>query len=162
MKQRLEEERASKKKKKKEKRIQPAQIIGRVELKKEPVPEPERPEPPRKPVAVRAPSPEVKEQPAQVVPLGTPEEEELKRKKKKEKKAREPFEEKIEEGKPDIRRRKEVLLRDELYDDRPRGRTRGKGKKPKLRKTEITTPKAIKRRIKVAQRRLQWLHWPIS
>ncbi len=148
---RLEEERTSKKKKKKEKRIQPAQIIGRVELKKEPAPEPERPEPPRRPAVVRAPMPETKEPPAQVVALGTPEEEELKRKKKKEKKAREPFEERVEEGKPDIRRRKEVLLRDELYDDRPRGRTRGKGKKPKLRKTEITTPKAIKRRIKVPE-----------
>ena len=44
-----------------------------------------------------------------------------------------------------------MLLREELYDDRPRGRLRGKGKKPKLRKTEITTPKAIKRRVKLPE-----------
>jgi translation initiation factor IF-2 len=146
-----EEERFARKKKKKEKRIQPAQIIGRVELKREVVPEPEKPAPMRAPAAARAQVPETKQSLPKIVPLETPEEEELRRKKKKEKKGRDVPEERVEEGKVAIRRRKEVLLREELYDDRPRGRSRGKGKKPKLRKTEITTPKAIKRRIKVPE-----------
>ena len=145
-----EEERFAKKKKRKEKRIQPAQIIGRVELKKETVPEPERPAPTRGPAA-RAQVPASKESLTKIVPLETPEEEELRRKKKKEKKGRDVPEERVEEGKIGVRRRKEVLLREELYDDRPRGRSRGRGKKPKLRKTEITTPKAIKRRIKLPE-----------
>jgi translation initiation factor IF-2 len=146
-----EDERFARKKKKKEKRIQPAQIIGRVELRKETVQEPERPVPTRAPAAARAQVPESKESLPKIVPLETPEEEELRRKKKKEKKGRDVPEERVEEGKVGVRRRKEVLLREELYDDRPRGRLRGKGKKPKLRKTEITTPKAIKRRIKLPE-----------
>ena len=44
-----------------------------------------------------------------------------------------------------------MLLRGDLYDDRRPGRLRGKGRKPKPRKTEITTPKAIKRRIKLPE-----------
>ncbi|HTY22320.1 MAG TPA: translation initiation factor IF-2 [Desulfomonilaceae bacterium] len=149
---RLEEERPARKKKKKEKRIQPAQIIGRVELRKEPVKEPEAPEPERAPRVARPAVVESREHVPQVLPLELTEEEELKRKKKKEKKGREIVEERVEEGRTGIRRRKEVLLRDELYDDRPRGgRLRGKGKKPKVRKTEITTPKAIKRRIKLPE-----------
>jgi translation initiation factor IF-2 len=147
----LEEERSARKKKKKEKRIQPAQIIGRVELRKETPPEPERPAPTREPVAPHAQVPANKELSPKIAPLETPDEEELRRKKKKERKGRDAPEERLEEGKTGVRRRKEVLLRDELYDDRPRGRLRGKGKKPKLRKTEITTPKAIKRRIKLAE-----------
>ncbi len=145
-----EEERFAKKKKKKEKRIQPAQIIGRVELRREPVQEPERPVPTRAPAPARAQVPASKEPLPKIVPL-SPGEEELRSKKKKEKKARDVPEERVEEGKIGIRRRKEVLLREELYDDRPRGRLRGKGKKPKLRKTEITTPKAIKRRVKLPE-----------
>ena len=46
-------------------------------------------------------------------------------------------------------RRKEILDRADLYDSRSRGKKRG-GQAPKrTKKTEITTPKAIKRRIKV-------------
>jgi translation initiation factor IF-2 len=157
------EERSAKKKKKKEKRMQPAQIIGKVELKKEPPREPERPErterpehperrerhePPR--IISPAPPPrrvEVRE----VVPVVLPETEEEKRaKKKKERKLHEkPVEERVDDDKGKIRRRKEVVLRNDLYDERTRhGRLRGRGKKVK-RKTEITTPKASKRRIKL-------------
>ena len=77
--------------------------------------------------------------------------EEQKRSKKKEKKVRDIVEERIEEEKGKVRRRKEVLLRGDLYDDRRPGRLRGKGKKPRPRKTEITTPKAIKMRIKLPE-----------
>jgi translation initiation factor IF-2 len=145
----------AKKKKKKEKRIQPAQIIGRVELKKEPPKEPERPEP----VRVARPEPPARPSPpahaAAAIPL-VPDvmtEEERRQKKKKEKRGRDTA-----EPAPDtdvamqVRRRKEVILKEALYDDRQRGsRSRGKGKKPKLRKTEITQPKASKRRIKIPE-----------
>lgn len=145
------EERPAKKKKKKEKRMQPAQIIGKVELRKEPPKEPERPEParivtppPRRTVEVRPTVPTV------FTPEAVSEEEARKSKKRKEKKGRETVEEKVEEEAGKIRRRKEVLLRADLYDDRGRpGRLRGKGKKPRPRKTELTTPKAIKRRVKL-------------
>ncbi len=145
-----DEEKPAKKKKKKEKRMQPAQIIGKVELRKEPPREPERVE------IVRRPAPEparplriVEPEPRVLVPdLLT---EEQKRTKKKEKKVRDIVEERIEEEKGKVRRRKEVLLRGDLYDDRRPGRLRGKGRKPKPRKTEITTPKAIKRRIKLPE-----------
>jgi translation initiation factor IF-2 len=145
------EEKPAKKKKKKEKKMQPAQIIGKVELRKEPPKEPERVE------IVRRPAPEparplrsVEPEPRPIVPdLVT---EEQKRAKKKEKKVRDIVEERIEEEKGKVRRRKEVLLRGDLYDERARhGRLRGKGKKPKPRKTEITTPKAIKRRMKLPE-----------
>ncbi|MBI5571031.1 MAG: translation initiation factor IF-2 [Desulfomonile tiedjei] len=152
-------DKAARKKKKKEKRIQPAQIIGRVELKKEPPRETVQPEP----VVVPFPSPP---RPAPVVPHGPAahapaaplvgdaalEEEKRKRAKKKDKKGREEPEAVFDEEANKLRRRKEVILRDALYDDRPgRGRLRGKGKKPKPRKTEITQPKAIKRRVKLPE-----------
>jgi len=147
------EERPAKRKKKKEKKMQPAQIIGKVELKKEPPKEPERPEPakivaptPVRTVEVRPVAPTV------FTPEVISEEEAKKRKKKKDKKAREGGEERVEEEAGKVRRRKEVLLRDDLYDDRGRGgRLRIKGKKPKPRKTELTTPKAIKRRVKLPE-----------
>ena len=147
------EERPAKKKRKKEKRMQPAQIIGKVELKKEPPKEVERPEPAR---IVTPPPPRKVEVRPVTTTVFTPEplseEEARKKKKKKElKKGREGVEEKVEEDAGKVRRRKEVLLRDDLYDDRGRGRLRGKGRKPKPRKTEITTPKAIKRRVKLPE-----------
>jgi len=56
------------------------------------------------------------------------------------------------------RRKKEIFERKDLYKDREQGiagRTRGKKKdkldRKKLRQTEITTPKAIKRRIRVPE-----------
>ena len=142
------EEKTGKKKKKKEKKMQPAQIIGKVELRKEPPREPERVEIVRRPtLEPPRPSRVVEPPPRVVVPdLMT---EEQKRSKKKEKKVRDIVEERIEEEKGKVRRRKEVLLRGDLYDDRRPGRLRGKGKKPRPRKTEITTPKAIKMRIKL-------------
>lgn len=137
-----------KKKKKKEKRMQPAQIIGKVELRKEPPKEPERVEPP-KPAYVPPPPPK-KPEPAAVTSFVPDKAEEERRKKKKEKKARDVVEEKIEEEKGTIRRRKEVILRNDLYDDRGRGgRLRAKGRKARPRKPELTTPKASKRRVKI-------------
>ena len=145
------DERAAKKKKKKEKRIQPAQIIGKVELKKEPLSKPD-PVPP--PVPSRA-APErvlrVVETPAPVTVPETTEEEAWK-KSKKEKKKRDSTETRVEDDGLKVRRKREVILRDDLYDDRQRaGRLRGKGKKAKPRKTEITLPKAIKRRLKLPE-----------
>jgi translation initiation factor IF-2 len=109
----------------------------------------ERPEGPR--ISTPPPLPrrvEVREVITSVIPESLDEE---KRKKKKDRKLRERPEERIEEDKGEVRRRKEVVLRDDLYDDRTRhGRLRAKGKKVK-RKTEITTPKASKRRIKLPE-----------
>ncbi|MBM4326627.1 MAG: translation initiation factor IF-2 [Deltaproteobacteria bacterium] len=148
-----EEEKIAKRKKKKEKRLQPAQIIGRVELKKEAekevAPEPEPAPPAPRPKAV--PIVEVAEV---VVPLPgetLAEAEARQKKKKKEKRAREGVEESLDEDRVKVKRRKEVLLRDDLYDDRRPGRLRGRAKKAKPRKTEITTPKAIKRRIRLPE-----------
>jgi translation initiation factor IF-2 len=145
------EEKPAKKKKKKEKKMQPAQIIGKVELRKEPPKEPERVEIVRRPAPEQArPLRPAEPEPRPIVPdLVT---DEQKRAKKKEKKVRDIVEERIEEEKGKVRRRKEVLLRGDLYDERARhGRLRAKGKKPKPRKTEITTPKAIKRRMKLPE-----------
>lgn len=140
-----------KKKKKKEKRMQPAQIIGKVELRKEPPKEPERPERVEPPKPAYVPPPPVKKpEPAVVTSFVPDKAEEERRKKKKEKKARDVVEEKIEEEKGTIRRRKEVILRNDLYDDRGRtGRLRAKGRKARPRKPELTTPKASKRRVKI-------------
>ncbi len=148
------DDRHPRKKKKKEKRMQPAQIIGKVELKKEPPREPERVErvveqpPAPRPAYVPPPvAPRRVEQPqiTQFVPDALSEE--AKRKKKK-KETREVPDERFDESK--VRRRKEVVLKTDLYDEKVRsGRIRGKGRKAKPRKTEITVPKAIKRRIKI-------------
>ncbi len=149
---RATEEKPAKRKKKKEKRLQPAQIIGKVDLKKEPVKEYEPPPP----APVRLPEPvkivgKVESPPVVIIP-NVLEDEESRNRKKKEKKTRSPIEERVEEDKSKIRRRKEVVLGADLYDDRGRpGRLRAKGKKTKQRKTEITTPKAIKRRMKVPE-----------
>ncbi len=175
---RAAEEKPAKKKKKKEKKMQPAQIIGRVVLRKEPVAEPERverparvdryvaperpqgperpgrPEPPRpahapRPVRPPAPAPG----PARPAPVG-PElmsEEEKRRRKKKEKPGTK-VEERVDDDKLKVRRRKEVILGAELYDERGRtGRYKGRGKKVKQKKTEITLPRASKRRIKLPE-----------
>ncbi len=146
--------------------MQPAQIIGKVELRKEPPREPERVErperierpqqaerPERPPQRGEAPRPAYVPPiiPRKVEPPATPfvpDLDDKKRKKKEVKKVRDVVEEKIEEEKGKVRRRKEVVLRSDLYDDRVR-RLRGKGRKPRPRKTELTTPKASKRRIKI-------------
>jgi len=173
------EDRSGRKKKKKEKRLQPAQIIGKVELKKEPPreaepaerPRPERPERPaarpgeRPPLGDRgAPRPLHGPRPPRPgeAPAAKPQppadelllEEERRRKKKaKEKKGREGVEERPEDDKVPVRRRKEVVLGADLYDDKVRGgRFRGRGKRAKPRKTEITVPKASKRRIKLPEK----------
>ncbi len=164
------EDRNAKKKKKKDKRIQPAQIIGKVELKKEPVRPAERPAPkihyvhapaprpagpppgPSRPRVVEtAPRPSVRPEPSTrpFVPE-LPVDEKGRIKKRKDKKGR-TVEERVEEDKGLVRRRKEVINVADLYDDRHRGRLRGRTKKVKLRKTEITVPKAIKRRLKLPE-----------
>jgi len=81
------------------------------------------------------------------------EEERRRKKKAKEKKGREGVEERPEDDKVPVRRRKEVVLGADLYDDKVRGgRFRGRGKRAKPRKTEITVPKASKRRIKLPEK----------
>jgi len=147
----LTEDRPAKRKKKREKRLQPAQIIGKVELRKEPVKEEEPPQP----VAVRVIEPpkilaKPESKPTVMAPV-TIEDEEARTRKKKDKKTKIQPDERIEEDKIKVRRRKEVILGADLYDERGRhGRLRGRGKKTK-RKTEITTPKAIKRRMKIPE-----------
>lgn len=175
-----EEDRGLKRKKKKERKMQPAQIIGRVELKKEPTampeptpaepsalppgPPPRRVEPavgspPRRPEPATGPSPRRPET-ERPVPIGRPmtvgpdtvvSEERRKKKGKKDKRGRDVIEEvKTDDKGKDVRRRKEVILRDDLYEEGRRfGRLRAKGRKARPRKTEITTPKAIKRRVKI-------------
>jgi len=92
----------------------------------------------------------VVETPAPLVPPET--EEEARRKDKKDKKKREVIAARVEDDGLKVRRRREVILRDDLYDDKQRyGRLRGKGKKARPRKTEITVPKAIKRRLKLPE-----------
>lgn len=150
------DERAARKKKRKDKRMQPAQIIGRVELKKEPPREVERPEPP--PAAAPPPPPprpvrtlEPARPPVPVAIVEPISEEERRKKNKKAvKKVRDTKDALVEDDKLKVRRRKEVVLGTDLYEDRPRGgRLRAKGRKPRPRKTEITTPKASKRRLKL-------------
>jgi translation initiation factor IF-2 len=157
-----DQDKSAKKKKKKDKKMQPAQIIGRVELKPEPQapapqkPErPERPSRPESPPAGRkmAPKPATgKEEPA-VAPFEiapTPDAE--RRKKKKGKKSRDRSDEASDSARQNVRRRKEVLFHKDLYDGPSRGgRLKTKKKKPKQRQTEVTVPKASKRRIKVPE-----------
>ena len=167
------DDRAAKKKKRKEKRIQPAQIIGKVELKREVTPRPqERPvftkpqylehatprqaapaAAPTRPRSPEAPRPAARPEfpPRQFIPE-TPIDEKARLKKRKDKKGRSVEDWQEDEKAKAIRRRKEVINVSDLYDDRPRGgRLRGKAKKVKLKKTEITVPKAIKRRLKLPE-----------
>lgn len=141
------DDRFAKKRKKKERKMQPAQIIGRIDLRKEPPRQAEAtPEPPptRTPrivePAAAAPEP---------FPLEPIKEEDKRKKRKKDRKGREQVDEVAEEAKSKVRRSKEVVLGTDLYEDRRPGRLRGKGKKVKQRKPEITTPKASKRRLKL-------------
>jgi len=101
------------------------------------------------------------QEPVTTIPLPeiviSPEEEDRKEKEGiKEKKAKKYKEEEITPRKGYRKRRREIFERKDLYGERERGfdgrsRLKGKGKldKKKLKQTEITTPKAIKRRIKV-------------
>jgi translation initiation factor IF-2 len=158
------DDKLAKKKKRKDKKMQPAQIIGRIELKKEPPKQPERPRPsarpggrppgrppgrPSGPPQSRPGPPRMaQDAPRHLVREPLPGDEKRKRK-KKDKKSRDGGQERTEENKLKVRRRKEVILGSDLYDDRRRGgRYRPKGKKPK-RKSPTTTPKAIKRRIRI-------------
>lgn len=146
----IAEEKIARRRKKKEKKIQPAQIIGKVELKKE---APVKPEPPLQIVPLKReaerPAPVHEAAAAPLAPASAAEEE-LRRRSKRDKKKRDSVEERVEDDIVKVRRRKEVLLRADLYDERPRyGKLRAKGKKARPRSTEITVPKAAKRRIKL-------------
>ncbi|HMK36610.1 MAG TPA: translation initiation factor IF-2 [Desulfomonilaceae bacterium] len=105
----------------------------------------ERHEPPR--IIAPAPGPR-RVEPHEVVPVPLPETAEDRKKKQKARKVKDVQEERIEEEKGKVRRRREVVLRADLYDERSRYGRRSKGKKVK-RKTEITTPRASKRRVKL-------------
>ncbi len=101
------------------------------------------------------------QEPVTTIPLPeiaiSPEKEDKKEKEAiKEKKAKQYKEEEITHRKDYRRRRREIFERKDLYGDREKGfegrsRLKAKGKldKKKLKQTEITVPKAIKRRIKV-------------
>jgi translation initiation factor IF-2 len=128
------------KKKKERPKTIPARIIKKAEV---PPPETKVQEP-----LTKTPSHEIAISP----------EKEVKKEKEavKEKKAKKYKEEDTTPRKDYRRRRREIFERKDLYGDREvgfeaRGRLKTKGKldKKKLKQTEITTPKAIKRRIKV-------------
>ncbi len=101
------------------------------------------------------------QEPVTTIPLPeiaiSPEKEDKKEKEAiKEKKAKQYKEEEITPRKDYRRRRREIFERKDLYGDREKGfegrsRLKAKGKldKKTLKQTEITVPKAIKRRIKV-------------
>ncbi|MBE9541066.1 MAG: translation initiation factor IF-2 [Proteobacteria bacterium] len=101
------------------------------------------------------------QEPVTTIPLPeiaiSPEKEDKKEKEAiKEKKAKQYKEEEITPRKDYRRRRREIFERKDLYGDREKGfegrsRLKAKGKldKKKLKQTEITVPRAIKRRIKV-------------
>ncbi len=147
------EEKPAKKKKRKEKKMQPAQIIGRVELppKREPVREPEKPSPVSEPLPPRH-RPTVDLQVPSEIPREPVEEEDKRKRKKKDKKSKDFVEERADDSKLKVRRRKEVVYGTDLYGDRhPRGGRRPKGRKPKQRKPALTIPRASKRRIKIPE-----------
>ncbi len=140
---------------KKRRRDEPARIIR--------MPDPEV----KRPAAVveAAPSPQDRKG-AKVVPFrpqeqATPEtEEELARKAKKKKFKKTVKSEEEDKGLPKraFVKRKEILERDDLYDEsRSRGYKGKKGGKTQRRvqKTEVTMPKAIKRRVKIASDTIQ-------
>ena len=150
------------KKGKKKPKVSPARIISLPE-KTEPVPQPvakapEKPpkrteEKPRKPVIAteKVPDPRFDSPAAKM---------EAEDKKKSRKKKTEPAiaadeaQDKTKKGKKQTSfKRKEVVTGDALYDQRfgrvRKGRKKGKAARPVTDKTQITIPKAIKRRIKV-------------
>ncbi len=126
-------------KKKKSKKDSPAKII---KLPVGPPPETLKPSAPK-------PAPEEESEPGRVVPLETEREERRRGKKKTEEvgKDKKFFKKKISF------RRKEVIEGQDLYDETKirgkKGRKAAKAKPAKGQKTQITTPKAIKRRIKI-------------
>jgi translation initiation factor IF-2 len=126
-------------KKKKGKKESPAKII---KLPVGPPPETLKPSAPK-------PAPEEETEPGQVVALDAEREERRRGKKKTEEvgKDKKFFKKKISF------RRKEVIEGEDLYDETKirgkKGRKAAKAKPAKGQKTQITTPKAIKRRIKI-------------
>jgi translation initiation factor IF-2 len=147
------DDKLGRKKKKRDKRMQPAQIIGKVELKRERVFEPAAIREYTPPAREHTPRPMAPAAPAPVrqpVAVEIPAADDKRPKRLKDKKAVDEAPARLDQDKGTVRRRKEVILRDELYDERQRNlRIRGKGRKVVQRKTEITVPKAIKRRVKL-------------
>ncbi len=134
---------AKKRRRKKARKDEPARIIKLPDLITE---EPEVEEEPDIPAVVAR----------RIVPTETEASRDLLRKKKP--KLAEPEEPIPERKRGVVGSRKEVIEREDLYSkkelaaqaDRERGRGKGKGPVLKeVRKTEITTPKAIKRRIRI-------------
>ncbi len=148
------------KKVKKKTKGSPAKIISLPEVGETPVseaPEGEKArkkakKPPQKDTAPPEKGADIRFEPA--APKKEPEEA---RRGKKKKTETLPFEEQVSEKAPKSKKgafkRKEVIEGDALYDQRfgrvRKGRKKGKAARPVTDKTQITIPKAIKRRIKV-------------
>ncbi|MFW6080277.1 MAG: translation initiation factor IF-2 [Desulfosalsimonas sp.] len=157
-------EKPKKPKKKKTKKTSAAKVIRM----------PETPEPKETPEPQEAPGPEKPQKPEEIQPSarkaapGTvtqpdaetqkPEAEKTRPKKKKRPDASEAAEEAEKAKKPAKKKgafkRKEVIEGDALYDNRfgrtKKGKKKGKASRPTAEhKTQVTTPKAIKRRIKI-------------
>ncbi|MEW6259301.1 MAG: translation initiation factor IF-2 [Thermodesulfobacteriota bacterium] len=149
------------KRKKKVKKDMPAKIIKLPEAPSEPLAEPEaRPEPARREIPQPGAKPMREDRPVKPVAPTVEEttESALKDKDKKKKKTPKEIEDELEERKLPKKKagfkKKEVVESADLYTEGERQRKMGKkGKQqkaaPQPQKTLITTPKAIKRRIKV-------------
>ncbi len=122
-----------------------------------------RPEPPARVIAPAQPAGKVAQPPKPVIPSPKPEEKKPEKEAEKEKslpkkklKAKTPTEEELAKAKI-YKRKREVFERADLYDEsgkEARAYKAGKGGKlaaKKFKKTEITTPKAIKRRLKISE-----------
>ncbi|MGD9125553.1 MAG: translation initiation factor IF-2, partial [Desulfarculaceae bacterium] len=131
----------------------PAKIISRPEEPQEPPPSRARkggaPAPPAK-GPKRGPTPPAAE-PAAIPPVDRGGEQRTRTRRKKGKKSTSIPDDDFLMRKSSSRRR-EILDKADLYEGRPmRGRRRGATAVKKSRKTEITTPKAIKRRVRVGE-----------
>ncbi|MGM0787838.1 MAG: translation initiation factor IF-2 N-terminal domain-containing protein, partial [Thermodesulfobacteriota bacterium] len=155
-------EKPKKPRKKKTRKTSAAKVISMPEAPPQEAPEPEKPEKPEKP---EEPRPAAKK-PAPPEPAAPPETEtqkteaeKTKAKKKKRPDASEAAPEAEKAKKPAAKKkssfkRKEVIEGDALYDNRfgrtKKGKKKGKAARPAAEhKTQVTTPKAIKRRIKI-------------
>ncbi|MFP3998463.1 MAG: translation initiation factor IF-2 [Desulfobacterales bacterium] len=145
-------EKPKKTKKKKTKKATSAKIIRMPEA--ETAPEPKKPE---KPEEIQIPEPEpTPEAPGLEPQKAEPEKTRPKKKKRPEPKAVEEDTEKAKKPakKKSAFKRKEVVEGDALYDNRfgraKKGKKKGKAARPAAEhKPQVTTPKAIKRRIKI-------------
>ncbi|MBW1714298.1 MAG: translation initiation factor IF-2 [Deltaproteobacteria bacterium] len=158
----LEEKRKEEKEEAKELEVKPAvdQQVGKVEAKIEKKKKPKPKTIPAKIIKlaeVRPPEPEIQEPVAKMpsADIVLPSKE-VGRKEKEIKKRRKEEKDELAPKREYRRRRREVFERKDLYGDAERGfagkgklKTKAKLDKKKFKQTEITVPKAIKRRIKV-------------